>query len=308
MATHQLHLFDDVPVTPDGTAKVSTKAKHEDYEGFVNKFQDKAKPKLTTDDCMTPAPVYDAIANWVAGNYRLERKNFVRPFWPGADFTSFDYQPEHIVVDNPPFSIEAKICRWYQERDIKFFLFCSALTAFNTGNEAVCTLCAGASITYENGARVPTSFVTNLEEAGIRSAVTLYHTIEVVNNWNDYCSGRRVALPKYEYPPYVMTAAMLNQLSKYGIPFKASANEIYRVRELDTMKSVLTGRTQRKTEIFGSGYLLSEAKAEELARAKEQLKPEAIMWQLSDREMEIIKRLGKASASENPSSEQVTSD
>ena len=304
MATHQLHLFDDVPVTPDDTAKVSAKAKHEDYEGFVNKF----KPKLTTDDCMTPEPVYDAIANWVAGNYRLERKNFVRPFWPDADFTSFDYQPEHIVVDNPPFSIEAKICRWYLERDIKFFLFCSALTAFNTVNEAACTLCCGASITYENGAKVPTSFATNLEEPGIRSAVTLYHTIEVVNNWNEYCTKGKAAMPKYEYPPYVATAAMLNQLSKYGVPFKAAANEIYQVDGLDAMKGMKTSSGKSEVKIFGNGYLLSEAKAEELARAKEQLKPKAITWQLSGREMEIIKRLGKASGSKQPSSEQVTSD
>ena len=58
---------------------------------------------------MTPEIVYDAIADWVAGEYKLDRANFVRPFWPGADFTSFDYQPEHIVVDNPPFSITANI-------------------------------------------------------------------------------------------------------------------------------------------------------------------------------------------------------
>ncbi|MBQ8693769.1 MAG: hypothetical protein IJ520_11575, partial [Synergistaceae bacterium] len=106
------------------------------------------------------------------------------------------------------------------------------------------------------------------------------------------------------YPPYVVTAAMLNRLSAHGIPFKASANEIYRVRELDAMKSVLTGKDQRPAQIFGGGYLLSEAKAEELARAKEQLKPEAIAWQLSGREMEIIKQLGKASGSKQPSSEQ----
>ena len=304
MATQQLHLFDDVPVTPDGTAKVSAKAKHEDYEGFVNKFQDKAKPKLTTDDCMTPAPVYDAIANWVAGNYRLERKNFVRPFWPGADFTSFDYQPEHIVVDNPPFSIEAKICRWYLERDIKFFLFCPGLTAFKEWSEDCCVLCTDTRITYENGARVNTGFVTNLEEPGIRSTATLYHTIKVVNNWNDYCNGRRVELLKYEYPPYVATAAILGRLSRNGIPFKASASEIYRVGELDAMKSMKTSSGKSEVKIFGNGYLLSEAKAEELARAKEQLKPEAIAWQLSGREMEIIKQLGKASGSKQPSSEQ----
>ena len=160
-------------------------------------------------------------------------------------------------------------------------------------NEAACTLCCGASITYENGARVNTGFVTNLEEPGIRSAATLYHTIKVVNNWNDYCNGRRVELPKYEYPPYVATAAILGRLSRNGIPFKATASEIYRVERLDAMKGMKTTSGKSNVTIFGDGYLLTEAKAEELAKAKEQLKPEAITWQLSGREMEIIKNLGK---------------
>ena len=38
--------------------KKSNKVKFDDYKGFVNKF----KPKKTTDDCYTPAIVYDAIA------------------------------------------------------------------------------------------------------------------------------------------------------------------------------------------------------------------------------------------------------
>ena len=147
----------------------------------------------------------------------------------------------------------------------------------------------------------------------------MYHIIEVVNNWNEYCTKGKAAMPKYEYPPYVATAAMLNKLSKYGVPFKASASEIYRVRELDAMKSVLTDRSKSKTAIFGDGYLLSEAKGEEMmqcrakvleakierqAQAEMRAQAEHIVWQLSDREMEIIKRLGGTSGSEQPSSEQ----
>ena len=111
----QLHMFGDIPASLDeqDTERIGRKAKHEDYESFVNKF----KPKLTTDDCMTPEPVICAIADWVANEYKLDQGNFVRPFWPGLDFTRFDYQPWHVVVDNPPFSIGAKICRWYLERN-----------------------------------------------------------------------------------------------------------------------------------------------------------------------------------------------
>ena len=34
----------------------------ENYAAFTEKF----KPKLTTDDCYTPEPVYEAVADWVA--------------------------------------------------------------------------------------------------------------------------------------------------------------------------------------------------------------------------------------------------
>ena len=35
-----------------------------DYDAFVEKF----KPKRTTDDCLTPEPVYNAIRQWVNDN------------------------------------------------------------------------------------------------------------------------------------------------------------------------------------------------------------------------------------------------
>lgn len=38
-----------------------------DYLGFVEKFQ----PKKTTDDCYTPAPVYDAVLGWAAREYGI---------------------------------------------------------------------------------------------------------------------------------------------------------------------------------------------------------------------------------------------
>ena len=41
------------------------KNKHDDYEGFIEKF----KPKKTTDDCYTPPLVYDAVKEWVRKEY-----------------------------------------------------------------------------------------------------------------------------------------------------------------------------------------------------------------------------------------------
>ena len=66
-----------------------------------------------------------------------------------------------VVIDNPPFSIITKICKYYLERDIKFFLFCPHLTAF--GSDIDCThIIASADITYENGATIKTAFVSNM--------------------------------------------------------------------------------------------------------------------------------------------------
>ena len=40
-----------------------------EYAAFLDKF----KPKKTTDDCYTPAPVYDAVAGYVARRFGLDR-------------------------------------------------------------------------------------------------------------------------------------------------------------------------------------------------------------------------------------------
>lgn len=126
------------------------------YEEFVEKF----KPKKTTDDCMTPPAVYDIVADWVAARYGVARYDMCRPFWPGADYEEFDYNGR-VVVDNPPFSILGKILKFYNEHNIKYFLFAPMLTCFNHLDKCDAVLIKPA-ITYENGAQVRTAFLTNL--------------------------------------------------------------------------------------------------------------------------------------------------
>lgn len=138
--------------------KITHGGKVETYEEFVEKF----KPKHTTDDCNTPPEVYEIIASYVEKTFNVSRETFVRPFYPGNDFHNFDYE-DKIVVDNPPFSIISDICEWYQFEHIPFFLFCNGLTALcirHAGDYGFvfCNL----PITYENGAKVKTAFVTNL--------------------------------------------------------------------------------------------------------------------------------------------------
>ena len=129
----------------------------ETYEEFVAKFN-KEKPK-TTDDCYTPLEIYEVVLDWANEKLNIGDRPIVRPFYPGGDFENYDYPENCVVVDNPPFSIFAKILRWYNEHGIDFFLFAPFLTSIKEGVTLVCT---DTTITYENGAFVKTGFVTNM--------------------------------------------------------------------------------------------------------------------------------------------------
>lgn len=122
--------------------------------------------------------VYEAVADWVANEYNIDRSVFVRPFYPGGDYEKFDYTNK-IVVDNPPFSILSQIIRFYVQKNIKFFMFAPTLTLCRYGD--YCTvLPIGVSIIYDNGAVVNTSFATNLEpfEIRARTSPSLFETVK----------------------------------------------------------------------------------------------------------------------------------
>ena len=259
--------------------------RHEENNEKYNAFVDKFKPKKTTDDCYTPDNVYNAIADWVAEEYSKDRQNFVRPFYPDGDYQGYDYPQDCIVVDNPPFSILVQILKFYREGEIKFFLFAPTLTMFGNKADGVCNIVASTTVTYENGAEVNTSFITNLEPAGVRSAPTLFRAVEKANEEN--IQAQRKQLPKYEYPNEILTATMVKQYSRYGVDFRLYSEDLYFIRALDSQ------RCKRKT-IFGGGFLLSEeAKAKKITadKAIEKAKTKFV-WELSEREREIIRKLG----------------
>ena len=136
-------------------------------EGSYNDFVKKFGRKKTTDDCYTPEPVYNAVKNWFAQalwdtrSEMLLNYNIVRPFYPNMDYLTINYKSNDIVLDNPPFCIYSKIVRNYMRMGVNFFLFAPALSLFvpDSGANYVIT---GANLIYENGARVRTSFVTNM--------------------------------------------------------------------------------------------------------------------------------------------------
>ena len=245
----------------------------EEYAEFLEKFED----EHTTDDCYTPEKVYDAVAEWVAKEYGLKKKDFVRPFYPGGDYQKENYKQNSVVVDNPPFSILSQIIKWYAENGVRFFLFAPALTCFNGGADACATcLCVGVTITYANGAIVNTSFITNLEPAETRARTVpeLYMAVKKAND--ETRAETKKEIPSYSYPDHVATAAMLNRYSKYAVDFIIPRAESVKIDALDAQKDA-------GNAIFGDGYLLSERAAAERAAATR--------WELSQREREIIASL-----------------
>lgn len=256
--------------------------KSKTYEEFVEKF----KPKKTTDDCYTPPKVYDAVAEYVASKYSLSRSNFVRPFYPGGDYESFCYSPDSVVVDNPPFSCLMAILKYYMKKKIKFFLFAPTLTLFYYAK--VCTvLPIGVTVCYENGAKVNTSFVTNLDpdSVRIRTDPELYWLVYAANVENSALTKKKQL--SYAYPPNVLTAANLYPLSKKGIAVTISRAESQEVEVLDAQKEI-------KKQIFGQGYFVSDEVVERIASTLPSTvskRKEVISLSLSEREKEIIKKL-----------------
>ena len=268
-----------------------TLAEHDDeYRAFVEKF----KPKKTTDDCYTPPEIYDVIADYVAKRYGLDRADFVRPFWPDGDYERFDYDDGCTVVDNPPFSILAKICQFYMANGIGFFLFAPTLTCLHASgmrhimdtNHIVCK----ATVTYENGAKVPTSFVTNLDSDGTVLEANPELT-DIINAKDEELRRKTTkSLPKYEYPDNVITAAKCNWFAAHHTPYKVNRADCCPIHKLDAMTQT----------IFGGGLLLSERAAAERAAAERAAAERAAAeraaahkWQLSERERKLVEMLGK---------------
>lgn len=200
--------------------------KTEEYEEFTEKF----KPKLTTDDCYTPENIYQCVKDWVVSHYGLNGADVVRPFYPGGDYEAAEYPEGCVVIDNPPFFILSNICRFYLERNIRFFLFAPTLTLFSSAAGGCRYLPVGVAVTYENGASVNTSFVTNLGDCKIETAPDLYAQIKAENDKNERLL--HADLPNYVYPPEVVSVSVA-KLSKYGQHLRIKAEDAVFIRALD---------------------------------------------------------------------------
>ncbi len=228
---------------------------------------------------------------WACERYGIDPSTVVRPFWPGADYTELAYEGK-AVIDNPPFSILAKICQWYGERGIRYFLFAPHLTLMGLGRTGATLVVASCNITYGNGAKVRTSFVTNMDDrTAIMSAPDLYEAVKAAGE-----DPAKTALPKFDYPREVMTSTRLGRLSENGLAVEILKGEATFIRRIDA-------QAERGKEIFGGGFLVNEKRALEVealtkeadARVRERMWcgtiGERLAFELSEREKRIVEEL-----------------
>ena len=272
---------------------LSTEGREGD-EGY-DEFTDKFKPKLTTDDCYTPQPIYEAVCEWVDKNIvRLAGYEIIRPFFPGGDYEHHHYPEGCIVIDNPPFSISAQILDFYLERDIPFFLFCNGLTSLGTGarREGVTTILIGEMIEFENGAKVNIGFFTNLcPKVRVWLASDLSKKITEIQT-----KPQDLALNKWDI--HIQSAGLLGKIAK-RVTVKIMADECEFISTLSDGSAiygggiVLSDRAAQRTEEERRKAEEERRKAEEERRKAEEER--AVNRILGDKEREIIERLNRNS-------------
>lgn len=265
-----------------------------EYAEFIEKF----KPKKTTDDCFTPGNIYEAVKAWAVNEYGLQGRPVIRPFYPGGDYESEYYPDGAVVIDNPPFSILSKILAYYDFIGVDYFLFSPSLTAFSNSAPGRNFVLSDSNITYANGACVRTAFITNLGNVKVLTCPELHDALEAAERENENTAGR--SLPKYTYPPQVISAATLQKLASHGVRLELKEDDLTFTRRLDAQRP-------SKKAIFGGGFILTEAATQAHLDALRQAEENdarraaelfgqgvdvngAIMWQLSEREWELVRR------------------
>ena len=228
-------------------------AKGETYNEFVEKF----KPKLTTDDCYTPKEIHDAVVKFVDRKvFKLNGHIAVRPFYPGGDFENFDYPENCIVLDNPPFSILARIVTFYLERGIKFWLYAPHLTLFSYLNrQGVTAVVINSDIKFENGAIICIGFITNVwpKDEIFTTEPLLRRYLSFVQKKGTPSKNK----PVISFPDNVVSSALLGKVAAHGVRLSCPRNEALFIRKLDAGKG-----------IFGGGVLMSERMAAERMAAE----------------------------------------
>lgn len=223
-----------------------------DYDAYVAKFRDLPK---TTDDTYTPEDVYRVLLSWL-DPYIVGRR-VVRPFFPGGDYEATDYPDGCVVVDNPPFSRQIEIVRWYAARQIPFFLFCHGMTAFDLIPHATVVV-IGGDMRFANGAMICVNFASNLfGDVACMTAPELRRLFDAC----DSQAKDRMVRTKTSWPENMLAINELSKLSRGGVELSIPRGD-YRIF-----------RTQSDIDPFGTRLLVRTETArritEELARVED---------------------------------------
>ncbi len=98
------------------------------------------------------------------------------------------------------------------------------------------------------------------------------------------CSAPKAELPKYKYPDCVLTVSDVAYIVKNKGEIKIDKREMVHHSALDIQK-------KHGKSIYGSGFLISYTSAERVTAERAAVKKEAIVWELSEREMRIVEKL-----------------
>lgn len=239
-----------------------------DYESYIAKFRDLPK---TTDDTYTPPDVYEAVLQYLREEGKLtDAHTILRPFYPGGDYERAEYPENGIVIDNPPFSMFSKICKFYTARHIPFFLFGPGMTIACVSTYATAVI-INCGVTFENGATVRLNFASSLfPDVAMMTAPRLNDLIRACPSQN-----QKKELPIYDTPDELLSVSDLQTICNGGIDFAVRRSECVRVRSLDLHP--------KRGGLFGDHFLIAKAKAKA---------ERAIHIPLSEREQRIVARLG----------------
>ena len=253
----------------------------DDYAKWLEKFD----VRHTSDDTFTPPAVYDAVLDYVRHHYHIgDDISIIRPFYPGGDYEHDDYPDGCIVVDNPPFSMLSRIIENYYRMGVDYFLFAPGNMLPGIKACSLSTyISANVSITYDNGASIMTSFVTSLEPGiAMRSAPDLNADLQPI--CDELRKEKKRKISSITYPDELITASMVGYMSRYGVDFSIERGDGVLVSKLDAMR-------EKGKSIYGKGYLVSSTAAAKAAAAKAAAARD-YTWSLSDRELDIVKKLG----------------
>lgn len=239
-------------------------------------------PRPPTTPIRRPT-VYEAVLQYLREEGKLtDAHTILRPFYPGGDYERAEYPENGIVIDNPPFSMYSKICKFYTARHIPFFLFGPGMTIATVCTYATAVI-INTGLVFENGANVRVNFASSLfPDVAIMTAPRLNDLIRACPSQN-----QKKELPVYETPDELLSVSDLQTICNGGIDFVVRRSECVRVRSLDLHP--------KRGGLFGDHFLISKAKAKAIAKAIAKAKAKAkraIHIPLSEREQRIVARLG----------------